>query len=44
MKRRIVITGVFGNSGGFMAERLLKRGVRVDTMTNSPNRPSPLQG
>jgi NADH dehydrogenase len=44
MKKRIVITGVFGNSGGFIAERLLRQGARVDTLTNSPQRSSPLQG
>jgi NADH dehydrogenase len=44
MKKRVVITGVFGNTGGFIAERLIKRGIQVDTLTNSPNRISPLQG
>jgi NADH dehydrogenase len=44
MRKRIMITGAFGNSGGFIAERLLKSGQRVETLTASPERPSPLQG
>jgi NADH dehydrogenase len=39
-----VVTGAFGNLGGFIASRLLKKGFRVGTLTNSPDRPSPLQG
>lgn len=39
-----VITGAFGYSGGYIASRLLNKGVRVRTITNSLNRPSPLQG
>jgi uncharacterized protein YbjT (DUF2867 family) len=39
-----VVTGAFGYSGSYIASRLLDRGVRVRTITNSLNRPSPLQG
>ena len=39
-----VVTGAFGYSGRYIAERLLKAGVRVRTITNSPDRASPLQG
>jgi NADH dehydrogenase len=34
-----VVTGAFGYSGRYMAERLLAGGVRVRTITGSPNRP-----
>jgi NADH dehydrogenase len=40
----IAVTGTFGYSGGFVAERLLARGDRVLTLTGSSDRPSPLQG
>ncbi len=39
-----VVTGAFGYSGSYIASRLLKTGARVRTITNSLNRPSPLQG
>ncbi len=39
-----VVTGAFGYSGRYIASRLLERGVRVRTITNSPSRPGPLQG
>ena len=35
------VTGAFGYSGRRIAERLLAAGVRVRTLTNSPNRPNP---
>ncbi len=39
-----VVTGAFGYSGSYIASRLLQAGVRVRTITNSLNRPSPLRG
>lgn len=39
-----VVTGAFGYSGRYIAERLLKAGIRVRTLTNSVDRPSPLHG
>jgi len=39
-----VVTGAFGYSGRYIAQRLLERGCRVRTLTNSPGRESPLQG
>jgi len=36
-----VVTGALGYSGKAIAERLLARGVRVRTLTNSPRRPNP---
>jgi len=39
-----VVTGAFGYSGRYIAERLLESGFRVRTITNSPDRASPLQG
>src|SRR3990172_9400742 len=39
-----VVTGAFGYSGSYIAARLLESGVRVRTITNSLNRPSPLHG
>ncbi|MFO0838307.1 MAG: NAD(P)H-binding protein [Phycisphaerae bacterium] len=39
-----VVTGAFGYSGHHIASRLLERGVRVRTLTNSPRRESPLAG
>ncbi len=36
-----VVTGAFGYSGRRIAERLLARGFRVRTLTNSPDRPHP---
>ena len=35
-----VVTGAFGYSGKYIARRLLDRGVRVATLTNSPGRPT----
>lgn len=35
------VTGAFGYTGRSLAERLLERGVRVRTLTNSPDRPHP---
>ncbi len=39
-----VVTGAFGYSGSYIARRLLASGAPVRTITNSPNRESPLQG
>ena len=39
-----VVTGAFGYSGRYIAERLLEAGVRVRTITNSTDRASPLHG
>ncbi|MBI5878253.1 MAG: NAD(P)H-binding protein [Chloroflexi bacterium] len=39
-----VITGAFGYSGSYIAARLLANGARVRTITNSLDRPSPMQG
>lgn len=39
-----VVTGAFGYSGRYIAERLLDRGHRVRTLTNSTGRDNPLQG
>ena len=39
-----VVTGAFGYSGSYIASRLLQTGVSVRTITNSLDRPSPLQG
>ena len=39
-----VVTGAFGYSGSYIAARLLESGAHVRTITNSPSRPSPLQG
>lgn len=41
---RIAVTGAFGYSGRYVAERLLADGHTVVTLTNSPRRPSPLHG
>jgi uncharacterized protein YbjT (DUF2867 family) len=38
------VTGAFGYSGGYIAERLLAEGHTVRTLTNSPARRSPLAG
>jgi NADH dehydrogenase len=35
-----VVTGAFGYSGKYITRRLLERGVRVATLTNSPDRPN----
>jgi len=39
-----VVTGAFGYSGRYIAQRLLDAGKRVRTLTNSPRRDSPLSG
>jgi NADH dehydrogenase len=39
MAQTIAVTGAFGYSGKAIAERLIARGDRVRTLTNSPNRP-----
>ncbi len=36
-----VLTGALGYTGKAVAERLLERGVRLRTLTNSPDRPNP---
>lgn len=36
-----VVTGALGYTGRSLTEQLLQRGVRVRTLTNSPNRPNP---
>lgn len=38
---RIAVTGAFGYSGRYIAERLLEAGHEVITLTNSLNRPNP---
>jgi NADH dehydrogenase len=38
------ITGAFGFSGSYIAKRLLDMGETVVTLTNSPDRASPLKG
>jgi NADH dehydrogenase len=39
-----MVTGAFGYSGRYIAERLLQLGCPVRTLTNSPRRSSPLSG
>jgi NADH dehydrogenase len=39
-----VVTGAFGYSGRYIAQRLLAAGHRVRTLTNSPNRANPFGG
>jgi len=39
-----VVTGAFGFSGRYIAERLLREGHRVRTLTNSPDRANPFAG
>lgn len=39
-----VVTGAFGFSGSYIARRLLAAGHKVRTLTNSPDRKSPLHG
>lgn len=36
-----IVTGALGYTGRSLTEQLLDRGVRVRTLTNSPNRPNP---
>ncbi len=40
-KKRHAVTGAFGYSGKYIAERLLAQGERVVTLTNSPHRRNP---
>ncbi len=44
MTERHTITGAFGYSGKYIAQRLLNMGHQVDTITNSPNRANPFEG
>ena len=39
-----VVTGAFGYTGRYVAERLLAKGARVRTITNSPDRANPFEG
>ena len=39
-----VVTGAFGYSGKYIAQRLLRAGRRVRTLTNSPDRKNPFGG
>ncbi|MHC4472292.1 MAG: NAD-dependent epimerase/dehydratase family protein [Planctomycetota bacterium] len=39
-----MVTGAFGYSGSYIARRLLDRGARVRTLTNSPQRRNPFDG
>src|SRR5512142_2719841 len=39
-----VVTGAFGYTGKYIAERLLAAGKRVRTITGHPNRPNPFGG
>ncbi len=39
-----VVTGAYGYSGKYIAQRLLDAGCEVRTLTNSPNRPDPFGG
>jgi NADH dehydrogenase len=39
-----VVTGAFGYTGKYIAKELLRRGVRVRTLTNSPHRENPFGG
>ena len=41
MERLHAVTGAFGYSGKYLAERLLSRGESVVTFTNSLNRENP---
>jgi NADH dehydrogenase len=38
------VTGAFGFTGSYIARRLLERGERIITLTNSPDRDNPFQG
>ena len=38
-----VVTGAFGYSGKYIAQRLLDAGRRVRTLTNSPDRKNPFE-
>ncbi|MBF0555064.1 MAG: NAD(P)H-binding protein [Nitrospirae bacterium] len=39
-----VVTGAFGYSGKYIAQSLLNTGIKVKTITNSPDRPDPFGG
>ena len=39
-----VVTGAFGYTGKYIATELLRRGIRVRTLTNSPHRENPFGG
>jgi len=39
-----VVTGAYGFSGKYIARRLLEAGLKVRTLTNSPNRSNPFNG
>jgi uncharacterized protein YbjT (DUF2867 family) len=41
---RFVVTGAFGYSGKYIAQRLLAQGHLVSTITNSPDRENPFHG
>lgn len=41
---RFIVTGAFGYSGKYIAQRLLDQGHTVHTITNSPNRENPFHG
>ncbi len=41
MYTKHVVTGAFGYSGKYIAQRLVDKGHEVRTLTNSPNRPHP---
>lgn len=38
-----IVTGAFGFTGRYIASRLLEKGHRVRTLTNSPDRPNPFE-
>lgn len=42
--KKQAVTGAFGFTGGYIARQLLDKGQKVVTLTNSPQRKSPLQG
>lgn len=44
MPRTVVVTGAFGYSGKYIAQRLLAAGDTVRTLTNSPDRANPFDG
>lgn len=39
-----IVTGAYGYSGKYIAQRLLDLGIEVRTLTNSPHRPNPFAG
>lgn len=42
-QRKIAVTGASGYSGKYIAKQLMEQGVEVISLTNSPNKPNPLQ-